>query len=207
MSRKRSYLSDHDAIIHAFNRAAVQRQLFQCTEDYERFMEILLDALRRTPVSLLVHTLMPTHFHLVLHQHEPKGIPDFLEKVCQPFSHWLNLRSGRKGTNFEGPYKGVRVDDAEGFARLSFYIYRNPVKAGLVPSPEVWPYSSCGSCLDSTSGNINGQALLLALLGGPEGFARFMTQFKASDPDSVKQFLCPEYASIWAAKGKNSHHL
>jgi putative transposase len=201
MARKRKYLQEPNMVVHAFNRGVGRGEIFHNRRDYERFLEMLAEALKEIAVSLVVYTLMPNHFHLILLQHEPYAVSCILRKVCQPYSRWLNARSGRRGTNFEGRYGGVPVFDPAGLLRLSYYIQMNPVAAGLVPSPDLWPYSSYKGCLDTAGGHLNGYALLHALVGGPGAYERFMKQFDSADPESVKEFLCLEYATVWAERG------
>ena len=203
MSAERNFLQLPDVIVHAFNRGVGRGEIFHCKRDYERFMELLLEALRTIPVSPLVHTLMPNHFHLILLQHEPFGVAVLLRRVCQAYSRWLNARSGRRGTNFEGRYGGVPVYDADGFLRLSYYVHMNPVAAGLAPSPDRWPYSSCRRYLECPNESLDDHPLLLRLAGGADAYARFLNQYDSGDPDSVNQFLCPDSALIWAAKSND----
>ena len=201
MTRKRDYLDKPDIILHVFNQGARQGSLFHNDEGYEQFLELLAETRREFPVSLLVHCLVPTRFDIILHQHEPLAVADFVKQVCQTYSRWLNEQLGKKGTNYQGRYGGAPVFDPETFMRLAYHILRTPVNMGLAPSLDAWPYTSYNKCLNETMASSNGQALILKLTGGPEGYERFMKQFKAADPDSVKQFLSPDCAAAWAEKG------
>ncbi len=82
-------------------------------------MEFLLDAQKAIAVSLLVHSLMPNHVHLIVQQHEPYAISRFMKKVTQSYAQWLNRRLNRSGHVFQGRYGGVVVPDPESLLRLS----------------------------------------------------------------------------------------
>ncbi|WP_207399381.1 transposase, partial [Bremerella alba] len=54
------------SIYHALNRGNARQALFHKEEDYEAFLRVLGEGLRRYPVELFALTLMPNHWHLIL---------------------------------------------------------------------------------------------------------------------------------------------
>jgi len=53
-----------------------------------------------------------------------------------------NRRHKRVGHLFQGRFKGILVDKGAYLLELSRYVVLNPVRAGMVDSPEQWPWSS-----------------------------------------------------------------
>jgi hypothetical protein len=53
-----------------------------------------------------------------------------------------NRRHRRVGHLFQGRFKGILVDKEAYLRELSRYVVLNPVRAGMVESPEQWPWSS-----------------------------------------------------------------
>ena len=52
---------------------------------------------------------------------------------------------GRGGVFWQREYFDRFIRDDEHYRKAVEYIHNNPVKAGLVPQAEDWPYSSAGS--------------------------------------------------------------
>ncbi len=207
MRKSRDYLVVPNVIIHAFNRGVNRGQLFHCAREYDRYMECLLEAQKELPVSLLVHTLMPNHVHLILQQHEPYAIPRFMKKVSQSYAQWLNRRLNRSGHVFQGRYGGGGVADAAALLRLSHYIHTNAVTAGLVSKGEEWRHSSCNGYINGADRIPDKRSLLWSLVGGPVEYARFLEEFDTADPESADTFLCPEAAMKWGTLEKSRGHM
>ena len=102
---------------------------------------ILRGACELNQYAVLAYVVMPNHVHLLIEPRVPveritrggKGVS------AQEASHLL----GRTGLTF---WQGESFDHwirtpAEG-EKIRRYIEENPVKAGLVGSPEAWPWSS-----------------------------------------------------------------
>ena len=206
MPRPRDFHMNPQAVVHVYNRGVDRRKLFHRPRDYEICLEMFADAKEKTNVSILVHTLMPTHFHWVLQQHEPFGIANFMQRACFAFSRWSNKRSNRAGPLFEGPYGGKEIREPDGLLRVTHYIIRNPIHAGLARTMGSWKYCSILSPLVNSNGSLDDPSLLLALVGGPEKYIKFLEEFDGGDPESVERFLCPEAARIWVeAMAKRPH--
>jgi REP element-mobilizing transposase RayT len=90
---------------------------------------------------LSAYVVMSNHVHVLLWPHAlmsrvTKSIKGYTAREC-------NKLLGRSGETFwqdESFDHAVRSEDE--FYRIKNYIERNPVKAGLVESPEEWPWSS-----------------------------------------------------------------
>ena len=57
------------------------------------------------------------------------------------FSYRLKKEYGYSGEVWQHGFSEVRVENRESFLRHQEYIAENPVKSGLVDSPEEFPYS------------------------------------------------------------------
>ena len=53
-------------IYHVINRGNMRMQVFDDAEDYDYFLKLLYDGLKREAVELHAYCLMPNHFHLLL---------------------------------------------------------------------------------------------------------------------------------------------
>lgn len=83
---------------------------------------------RKQLVDILVFTLMPNHFHLLLRQRKTNGITKFMQKVCTGYAMYFNRKNERVGGLYQGRFKAVRVDRLEHLQYLSHYIHTNPLE-------------------------------------------------------------------------------
>jgi len=85
--------------------------------------------------------LMPNHIHMLV------TVPELdLGRMTNVFfsslTRTLNLISGRSGRAFGARYHWSLIDSSRYYSHALKYVYRNPVRAGIVPGVETWPYST-----------------------------------------------------------------
>ena len=154
-------------VYHIYNRGNNRRQLFYDEENYSYFLEKISKHI--VPhCDLLGYCLLPNHFHLFIHANEETILPaqrhlnpDSVQPISlakmSRFSHGLqimlcsfaraiNKRHMRTGSLFTQNTRCKMTSSEahnEDYSLLCLnYIHNNPVKAGLVKTPEEWPYSS-----------------------------------------------------------------
>src|SRR3989344_6808454 len=133
-----------DTVYHVLNRANFRSTLFNRDKQYQRFLDILKEALVLVPMRILSYCLMPNHWHLVLY---PKGDGDLSK-----FMHWVTLTHTQRyhaktktvgyGHIYKGRYKSIPVQHNEYFLTLVRYVERNAKRAALVRNAEDWKWSS-----------------------------------------------------------------
>lgn len=127
---------------HVLNRGNGQQRVFHKEADYAAFVRLLDEAQERCPMRLLAYCLMPNHFHFVLW---PKGDGD-LSRWMQ----WLQTTHVRRyhehylgsGHVWQGRFKAFPIQEDEHLLTVLRYVERNPLRAGLVPEVDGWPWSS-----------------------------------------------------------------
>ena len=92
-------------------------------------------------LEIQAFVLMPNHFHMIL------TVPEFdlgivMNHFMKSVSSRTNLKSGRSGHLFGGPYHWSLIQNARYFGHALKYVYRNPVRAALCPKVEDYPYST-----------------------------------------------------------------
>jgi hypothetical protein len=84
---------------------------------------------------------MPDHIHMAV-QVGDIPLSRIMQNLSFRYTQWMNRRQDRVGHLFQGRYKAVLVDANSYLLELVRYIHLNPVRAGMVKSPEAYPWSS-----------------------------------------------------------------
>lgn len=79
-------------------------------------------------VSILDFSLVMNHYHLHLLANIENSVPIFIQRFNRGFAGYFNLKYGRKGPLFEGPYKSVAIEtDSQGAAVSRYVSIVNPL--------------------------------------------------------------------------------
>lgn len=147
-----------DQYYHVYNRGVDKRTVFLRYGHYRRFLttiNTILNTGSATPrliynqslalklkIKIVAYCLMPNHYHFLMKQLEDDGITQFMHKLDTSYTKYINLNLHRTGRLFENTFKAKRMETDEMFLHVARYIHLNPVIAQLVPSLELWPWSS-----------------------------------------------------------------
>jgi putative DNA methylase len=93
--------------------------------------------------ELFAWVVMSNHVHLLLQPHEP--LSEITRAIKKTSATGANRILGRSGLPFwQDESFDHWVRDGKQFDRIVRYIESNPVRAGVVESPEHFPWSSAG---------------------------------------------------------------
>jgi putative transposase len=110
----------------------------------EQNATLLIDVLRSYVAArkfrLHDFVVMPNHLHLLITVGGDMTTEKAMQFIKGGFSFRLRKELGYLGDVWQRGFSEVRVEDRESFLRYREYIAQNPVKAGLVDSPERFPY-------------------------------------------------------------------
>jgi putative transposase len=76
-------------------------------------------------IELVAFTLMPNHFHLILHELKEGGISQYMQRVLNAYTKYFNTKYNISGHLFQGPFQTIRIKDDDQLLYLSAYIHRN----------------------------------------------------------------------------------
>lgn len=126
------------------------RSLFQSERLAVLFLETLFRYRDGGKFSAHEFTVMPTHIHLLLTVPPTATLERTMQFIKGGFSHQAGQEVGPNMEIWQRGYVDHRIRDAADYARHVEYIRQNPVRAGLVQAPELYPYSSAhpGFALD-----------------------------------------------------------
>jgi REP element-mobilizing transposase RayT len=85
---------------------------------------------------------MPNHVHTLIETFEGYPLPRVIHSWKSYTAKQANQILGRTGQFWAVDYFDHYIHDEKHFGAAVNYIHNNPVKAGLVSTSEVWPFSS-----------------------------------------------------------------
>lgn len=127
---------------HIIQRGNNRLPCFFHTADYQFYLHHLRECADRFGVDVHAFVLMTNHIHLMVTPQEDDSAIRLMQSLGTRFVQYINSQYGRTGSLWEGRYKSTLVDtEAYGLA-LYRYIECNPLRAGMVASPGLYPWSS-----------------------------------------------------------------
>jgi len=131
-----------DLPYHITQRGNNKNQIFFTAEDYFFFFNVLKEAKAKYPCFIFGYCFMTNHFHLLIQPKEKNNISLLMKLLGAKYVRYVNKTYKRTGTLWEGRFKCCLIDEELYFLACLHYIEMNPVRAGIVNSPELYPWSS-----------------------------------------------------------------
>jgi REP-associated tyrosine transposase len=126
---------------HVTARGNVRQDIYLDDEDRETFLGFLAQACEREHLICHAYCLMGNHYHLLVETPEA-NLGAAMHRINCLHANRFNRVYGREGHVFERPYRAAIMHGGRRELRAASYIVRNPVRARLCPSPELWRWSS-----------------------------------------------------------------
>ena len=126
---------------HVVTRSAGPIPIYLDDEDRTWFCTYLLRAIKAHGWTCRAFCLMTTHYHLLLQVPE-NALQKGMQRLNGCYARRFNARHERKGHLFGERYYADAIESDGQLLAVHRYIARNPVKAGLVRTPEEWPWTS-----------------------------------------------------------------
>ena len=139
---KRIYMPNMS--VHVIHRGNNCCAIFRDDPDRRFFLSLLQTATRRYDVSVHAFVLMTTHMHLIITPGDKRALPRTMQLVGQRYVRYFNRKYERVGTLWCGRYRGLLITDACYALTYLRYVEQNPVRAGIVTTPESYRWSSHG---------------------------------------------------------------
>ena len=150
---------------HVTNRALKGSALFPTPRRADAFVTSLGEIAEQFAVEIHSYCAMGNHYHLLVRAQE-----DELLQAITKLEAGLTMEKVRL----------LRMAMGRHLLQVTRYIHRNPVEAGLVQSPERWPWSSYRGYVDrlEAPGWLRTDAVLgwLGPIGARQRYRRFVEQ-------------------------------
>lgn len=131
-----------DVTQHVVQRGNDRQACFYREADYVRYLQDLREAALKQRCAIHAYVLMTNHVHLLVTPAALGAVGRMMQAVGRRYVRYLNAAIARTGTLWEGRYKASLVDDERYVLSCYRYIELNPVRAGMVPAPGDYRWSS-----------------------------------------------------------------
>ncbi len=193
-----------DSFYHVYNRGTDRQIIFRDDLDYRFFLYLIKRYLGeeaalnsvgiaypsyRGSAELLAYCLMPRHFHLLLYQHDRKGMMNLLKSLSVAYGMYFNKRYSRIGPVFQQRYRASRITDESYLLHISRYIHLNP------DDYKKWTWSSLPYYVGELTADWLKPDRILELFEG-EDYSRFVDDYKdrRDDLEIIKHELADQLA-------------
>jgi REP element-mobilizing transposase RayT len=147
-------------VYHVMMRGINRQTIFEDEEDYEKFLQTILNYKVKCGYKIHAYCLMSNHVHLLIKVGK-EPLEQIMRRICGSYVYWYNWKYQRVGNLFQDRFKSEVVEDDTYFLHVQRYIHQNPVKAGLVNDVEYYRWSSYNEYIEK--GRIIDCSLLLEM--------------------------------------------
>ena len=132
---------DPGSMLHVLSRANQGEAIFAEQGETRLFLERLWRQGAEWDGRIYAYVVMPNHFHLLLRVNR-QPLAALMHPLLSWYAHRYNWRRQKQGHVFQARYQSLPLEREAHLLELVRYIHLNPVRAGLVESPDEYPYSS-----------------------------------------------------------------
>lgn len=129
------------ALYHVLSRGNERRDIFADDDDRRMFLDTLGEMVERFELDIAAYVLMGNHYHLLLRTHRA-NLSKSMQWFGVTYTNRFNSLNSHSGHLFQGRFKSMIVQNDAYLLRLSYYIHRNPVRAGMVDRLADYRWSS-----------------------------------------------------------------
>jgi putative transposase len=130
---------------HITHRGNNRSACFYAAQNYRYYLATLAEQTVKFDCQLHAYVLMTNHVHLLVTPGSKNSAALLMKNVAQRYTQYINCSYRRSGTLWEGRFKSCLTREDAYVLACYRYIELNPVRAGMVPHPAAYPWSSYGA--------------------------------------------------------------
>jgi REP element-mobilizing transposase RayT len=119
------------ALYHVISRGNERQDIVFNDDDRKLFIDTVGEMAERFDLDVFAYVLMDNHYHLLFRTNRA-NLCRSMQWFGATYTRRFNLRHKRSGHLFQGRFKNMLVQNDAYLLQLSYYIHRNPLRAGKV---------------------------------------------------------------------------
>ena len=127
---------------HVIQRGNNRTDMFRGDQDYRFYLAALQRAMRKTELAIHSYVLMTNHVHLIATPKTRSALGRAMHSLGHRYATYCNKRYASSGGRFDGRYRSTVVDTDTYLYTCMRYVELNPVRAGIVQTPNAYRWSS-----------------------------------------------------------------
>jgi len=131
-----------DVAVHIVQRGNDRMVCFRAPNDFLVYRAEFKRLSVKFDCAVHAYCLMGNHVHLLLSPRAPNACGWLMKELSQGYAHYFNRKYARTGTLWEGRFRSCVAQSARYVLACYRYIELNPVRAGIVAHPGLYPWSS-----------------------------------------------------------------
>ena len=146
---------------HVTQRGNYRQTVFAEPDDYVQYLDFLAQYAPRCDLEIWAYCLMPNHVHMVCVPRQSDSLSRALHTVHMKYARYFNKKRSSVGHLWQGRFFSCALDERHVYAAVR-YVERNPLRGGLVSSPDDYPWSSAKIHIAGERGSVlSGRCFLL----------------------------------------------
>ena len=141
MPRRRRFVVEN-AYYHILNRGNNRQRIFLKEADYKKFLELMQVYFKPLDIAVIHYVIMSNHYHLILRIKSVGSLKRGMQQLNQVYARYFRKVHGGAGYLWQGRYKSFVIESGKYLLECGIYIELNPVRAGIVKSPDEYKWSS-----------------------------------------------------------------
>jgi putative transposase len=139
---RRARLVFPDIPMHIIQRGNNRGNCFFTSSDYKVYLDMLRSSAVGANCRIHAYVLMSNHVHILASPATEHAAGSMMKAVGERYVQYVNRHYARAGTLWQGRFRSCLVQDETYLLVCHRYIELNPVRAGMVEHPSLYPWSS-----------------------------------------------------------------
>lgn len=127
---------------HIIHRGHNRQPVFTDDADRERLLVLLNEQSRAQRVAIHAYVFLDNQIELLATPEDPEGVARMMQGIGRAYVRYVNARTGRSGTLWEGRYRAGVLQPARHLLSCMAAMDLQPVRAELAEVPAAWRWSS-----------------------------------------------------------------